>query len=391
MSGAAVDAGTQGGGTPEGAGTQSLAADTQLERFLKLAVAQAGDPYDSAHGEPGANNPNPATLDCSELVQWAAHMSGVDVTDGSWLQHFQLEDQRASMSVEEALHTPGALLFSFDPPPMRGGGRPAHAHVAISLGDGRTIEAMSTSQGIKIANSNPSRWTDAGMIPEFKGQQVDMADVLSWTGRDDDVASQLLDVPIDPNADEGQTATQPDDTNTQDTTGGSNSQDTTGGPNSKDTTDTTGGSDTPAEPDPLAEAAANAGGVDTDHDMLPDHFELKYGLDPHDADTDGDGITDGYELIVLGTDPDNADSDFDGLSDSTEISLGLDPNVADNPDPDAGWGAPDDMLLDTDGDGITDWGERLAGTDAHDADSDDDGVLDGDELAAGTDPLTANS
>ena len=155
----------------------------------------------------------------------------------------------------------------------------------------------------------------------------------------------------------------------------------------------------PPAPDPpapdrtgdLAEAAANAGGVDTDHDMLPDHFEIKYGLDPHEADTDGDGITDGYELIVLGTNPDLADSDFDGLSDGLELSLGLDPTVADNPDPDAAWDTPDDMTLDSDGDGITDWGEHLAGTDPHNADTDHDGVLDGDELAAHTDPLTANS
>ena len=38
------------------------------------------------------------------------------------------------------------------------------------------------------------------------------------------------------------------------------------------------------------------------------------------------------------------------------------------------------MHIDTDGDGITDWGEELAGTDAADPDSDDDNVLDGDEI-----------
>jgi hypothetical protein len=142
----------------------------------------------------------------------------------------------------------------------------------------------------------------------------------------------------------------------------------------------------------LAEAAARAGGGDADGDLLPDHFEVRYGLDPGVADSDGDGITDGYELIVLGTDPGVADSDLDGLADGLEESLGLDPLVADVVDPDVGWDVGGGGLdVDSDGDGITDWGERLAGTDADDADSDDDGVLDGDELAAGTDPLTANS
>ena len=109
--------------------------------------------------------------------------------------------------------------------------------------------------------------------------------------------------------------------------------------------------DPAVRPDVLAGAAANAGGVDSDGDMLPDHFEIRYGLDPGEADTDGDGITDGYELIVLGTDATLADSDFDGMSDGLELSLGFDPTVADNPDPDAVVEAPDDLSVDTDGDG----------------------------------------
>ncbi len=51
---------------------------------------------------------------------------------------------------------------------------------------------------------------------------------------------------------------------------------------------------------------------------------------------------------------------------------------------------PDDMHIDTDGDGITDWGEELAGTNPADPDSDDDSLLDGDEIAGDTDPLTAD-
>jgi Lysozyme like domain/Bacterial TSP3 repeat/NlpC/P60 family len=341
------------------------ALDSPLERFLKLAVAQAGDTYDSQHRNQRPDDPNPATFDCSELVKWAAHDAGVDVSDGSWLQYFQMQDKGATVSIDDALHTPGALLFSFDPPPTRGGGRPSHAHVAISLGDGRTIEAQGTKTGILIAKSNPERWTNAAIIPEFKGQHVDMQDVLSWTGRDDDAATQLIGQPLDPTPLDG----------------------------------TDDGSSTPAPmpTDPgqsaaaaLAEAKANEGGVDSDHDMLPDHFETKYGLDPADPDTDGDGITDGYELIVLGTNPDLADSDFDGIDDGLELSYGLDPTKADNPDPDQPLEAPADLSVDSDGDGISDWGEQLAGTDPHKADTDGDGVLDGDELAAHTDPLAAN-
>jgi hypothetical protein len=134
-----------------------------------------------------------------------------------------------------------------------------------------------------------------------------------------------------------------------------------------------------------------AGSPDIDMDMLPDFFEVKYGLAPENADTDGDGITDGYELIVLGTAPELADGDFDGIADGLEISLGLNPLVADNPDADAPLAVPAELAGDSDGDGLADWGEELGGTDRADADSDDDLVLDGDELMAGTDPLAADA
>ena len=43
------------------------------------------------------------------------------------------------------------------------------------------------------------------------------------------------------------------------------------------------------------------------------------------TDTDGDGLTDGYEVDTLKTDPLKADTDDDGLNDSSEIKLGYDP------------------------------------------------------------------
>jgi hypothetical protein len=40
----------------------------------------------------------------------------------------------------------------------------------------------------------------------------------------------------------------------------------------------------------------NAVDADDDNDLLPDTTEAKYGLDPCKADTDGDGVSDGYEF-----------------------------------------------------------------------------------------------
>lgn len=44
-------------------------------------------------------------------------------------------------------------------------------------------------------------------------------------------------------------------------------------------------------------------------------------------DTDGDGLTDAYELLVSKTNPDNPDSNGDGLLDSWDVLLGLNPLV----------------------------------------------------------------
>jgi cell wall-associated NlpC family hydrolase len=128
------------GGT---AGTGSAARTT----FLQSALAQAGDPYIWGSSAP-VSDTDPDAFDCSELVRWAAGRAGVDVPDGSWLQYLDLKAKGATIPVEQALRTPGALLFSFSSEPTPGGGRPSGAHVAISLGDGRTIEARGRKYGV---------------------------------------------------------------------------------------------------------------------------------------------------------------------------------------------------------------------------------------------------
>jgi cell wall-associated NlpC family hydrolase len=308
--------------------------ESQAERFVQFALAQEGDRYEmSVSADP--NDPNPEVFDCSELVEWAAARAGVSgVEEATFSQYNQMKAEGKTISVEEALHTRGALLFKFpggEPTPGQTQRRDGY-HVAISLGDGTTIEAMGTKYGVVVADDADDRgFTHAALVAGM--------DYGPGTAVDEPPAEAAALPP----------------------------------------------------PDPLAEAAAMANSPDMDVDMLPDFFEIKYGLAPDDPDTDGDGITDGYELIVLGTAPDLADSDFDGIADGLEVSLGLNPVVADNPDLDAPLVVPLDLMGDSDGDGLTDWGEELAGTNASDPDSDDDLVLDGDELMAGTDPLSADS
>ena len=65
---------------------------------------------------------------------------------------------------------------------------------------------------------------------------------------------------------------------------------------------------------------------DSDNDGLPDDEEKQYGTNPHNPDTDGDGLSDGDEVNKYHTDPLVADSDGDGFSDGDEVTAGSDPN-----------------------------------------------------------------
>jgi cell wall-associated NlpC family hydrolase len=137
---------------------------TKLQKFLDSAVAQSGDRYIFGV-ETNLDNPNPSAFDCSELVEWATHQAGVKMPDGAWNQYRHLADEHATMSVEQAIHTPGALLFSFDRDPMTG--KPGAAHVAISLGNGKTIEAKGTQYGVGSWEATGKRFQYAGFMPEM--------------------------------------------------------------------------------------------------------------------------------------------------------------------------------------------------------------------------------
>lgn len=71
---------------------------------------------------------------------------------------------------------------------------------------------------------------------------------------------------------------------------------------------------------------------DVDNDGLSALDEYNYGTDIHKADTDGDGINDGEEVVAGNdgyiTNPLLADSDGDGLNDGVEVAVGSNPNDA---------------------------------------------------------------
>ncbi len=78
-----------------------------------------------------------------------------------------------------------------------------------------------------------------------------------------------------------------------------------------------------AEPVAADTAAATDTAVATETDLDADNYadalEWELGLDPNNADTDGDGTADGDELNIYGTDPTVYDTDGDGISDGEEL------------------------------------------------------------------------
>lgn len=142
------------------------------QRLIDLAYRQVGDRYVFG-AEASAGDPDPRVFDCSELVEWVCARLAVAprVPDGSWIQWRHCRAHGTLISVAEGLRTPGALLFRFSGgnPAKR---RPRFAHVAFSLGDGRTVEARGSAYGVGVFSAQGRGWTDAGRIPGVDYRQV---------------------------------------------------------------------------------------------------------------------------------------------------------------------------------------------------------------------------
>ena len=68
--------------------------------------------------------------------------------------------------------------------------------------------------------------------------------------------------------------------------------------------------------------------IDADFDGISDEDEAFLGTNPEQADSDGDGLTDGQETNIHMTDPLVVDSDGDGITDGSEHVVGTNPNDA---------------------------------------------------------------
>lgn len=142
---------------------------------------------------------------------------------------------------------------------------------------------------------------------------------------------------------------------------------------------------------------------DSDSDGLTDGEEINtYHTEPLIADSDNDGLTDGDEVNNYQTDPLSVDSDSDGLTDYLEVVTYESDPLSEDSDSD---GMPDqweilnqlainenDAQIDSDTDGLVNIDEFDYGTDPNEPDSDNDELLDGAEVHTySTSPINRDS
>jgi len=367
-------------------GTGNPTRTSKLHTFLTAAKAQEDDPY--VYGAPRTPTAkDPTSFDCSSLTQWAARQAGVKLASTAEYQYMELKQQHRLIPVDEALHTPGALLFYFSVEPTAGL-PPGQAHVAISKGDGTTIEARNTAMGIgEWSAKHRFRW--AAVLPgisDAEGQKeyreyLSAAGGHAGTGLPGPAETQAAThssaraFDIDSGTPLGQPALltagalgQPGlGTSSIPGTAGYGRPGLLGQPGSYGTPGVLGqpgpygtlGQPGYGAPGPFGQPAYGFPGTGQPAYGVPATGQPAYGLpvtgqpgsfnpptgvpgggsgqlpganpggfDIGGLDTDHDGLTDAFERMV-GTSVTLADTDADNISDAEEIGLGTNPLVAD--------------------------------------------------------------
>lgn len=130
-------------------------------QFLARCLGRRGDPY--VFGRENPLDPDyRGGADCSELTQWSDNTLGGHLPDGAQNQYLHARSHGTLISVEEAIHTPAALLFMGR---YTGGSRSVH-HVAPSQGNGETIEARGRAWGINVFSAFGRPWSYGALLPD---------------------------------------------------------------------------------------------------------------------------------------------------------------------------------------------------------------------------------
>lgn len=129
------------------------------ETFTHMAETQLGGRY--VYGaEVSPTDPDPVghgmAFDCSELVQWAADISGGYMPDGTSGQLAWCKKNNTLIDVFDAFHIRGAVV---------GIETSGEQHIVISRGDNTTIEARGAAYGVVEYTLKNRPWNWAALIP----------------------------------------------------------------------------------------------------------------------------------------------------------------------------------------------------------------------------------
>lgn len=143
-------------GTAQVGSENSGPGHSKGEAFVQAALAQRGKQYvGGGHG--------PTVFDCSGLVQWAAAQVGVSFPAPVATQSLKIVNTGNLISVQQGIATRGAVLYRGTP--GVNGGMSGSDHIAISLGNGQTIEARGRAYGVGVFPATGRSWSGAGIIP----------------------------------------------------------------------------------------------------------------------------------------------------------------------------------------------------------------------------------
>ncbi len=145
-----------------------------VETILRLAVSQVGKPYIFG-SQPQSTDPSPPAFDCSSFVRWCCARAGVapSLPPLTYFQQIHCITYGTIIPVDQAIGTRGALLFNHrdkagqphTPSEPVDPGFYSVAHMAFSLGDGRTVEAANQVLDVCVRSAYNRGWTAAGTIP----------------------------------------------------------------------------------------------------------------------------------------------------------------------------------------------------------------------------------
>lgn len=148
-------------------------------RLIEIAALHVGEPYVYGIHVPKNDPTWKQGWDCAEFGSYCVYQAAgtlfgcldnaappdrADAFTGAWWRDAV---GRFTIPVLEAIHTPGAFLLRA---PAEGKG----GHLALSCGDGSTIEAHSTAKGVVYDFASGRRWSCGVRVPGFAYTRPDV-------------------------------------------------------------------------------------------------------------------------------------------------------------------------------------------------------------------------